>query len=105
MLRWRSRVSCRSPEVQAEAPARAPGALPQDNLQTHKRPDQNHRCRRAKAATWDATKYLRCGETTFRSVTYFDWFGRFGLLNLSSVFNLVRAELHSRFASRLSQSL
>src|SRR5277367_1499658 len=63
MPRWRNRANFRSRAAPAAKPARVPGALRLESRRIDRRPDQNHRCRRAKATTWDATKCLRRAET------------------------------------------
>src|ERR1700730_15134564 len=61
---WKSKASCHSRADPAAEPAKGPGERKRENLQTDTRLGQNRRCRRAKAATWDATGCLRRAEKT-----------------------------------------
>src|ERR1017187_8292957 len=72
MPRWRNKANCRGRADPGAKPAKVPDGQRQERRRTDKRPGQNHRCRRAKATTWDATKYLRPAETTCNSITTSD---------------------------------
>ena len=68
MPRWKNKANFRSQLGQEAKPATVPVAPRQENQRSDKRQDRNHRRRRAKAATWDATKCLRSAEKTCNSI-------------------------------------